>query len=62
MSKTDCKFNFLVFFEEPLNATTWLTLPKGYMVGCQKTSLLYPRTLGFSLLFKNKIDAWFFMM
>jgi hypothetical protein len=38
---SECKFNFLVFNEELLNATTWLTLPKGLIAWCKKINLVY---------------------
>jgi hypothetical protein len=41
------EFIFLIYFENLLNAITWLKLCKGWRKGCQNVSLLYPQNIHF---------------
>jgi hypothetical protein len=60
--KLNCRFIFLISFEEPLCTFTWLKLPNGWRVGCRKKTLIFHRILNFHFLFNSCFCSRFHMM
>jgi hypothetical protein len=62
MFESDCKFNFVVVFEELLEGAMWKTLPKDAWQGAQKKKgCFYTQNHRFSLFPKIYYYTWFYM-
>jgi hypothetical protein len=60
MFETSCKFDFLVIFEELPDAFMWLKFPRGWRIGCSKSSFTH-RILKFHFISKENShgSTWF---